>query len=767
MEQRPLPPPTLPAGAPGLLVARLTGVRSVLRRRLLMAVVLRSLWGAAAWAVVSLVLDYTCQLGGMARTLLLLLAAGSLLAAVVWSVRLVVWQIPSLAALARLAEQRYPACDGCLVNAVEWNLPAAELQQLGERTGASVEMLLATVAQGEQWAQHLPWDELLDDRWSRRQTWGLVATVAVGVAVVIAGARNESATLWARRAFLVDHRPYPRQVRIEVEGVRDGELVWARGTSGQVRFRLQRADGQLPSPPQVTFWPRRSHTLTTVTRGPAPEYQLTVRDVLEPFLLRIRADDASADVRLRLADPPALRSWTLRVEPPRYTGEEPRELLAGQGPFRVLRGSRLTLAGTVSKPLMQAHLLAGTHRLPLQVEGGRAADGGSRFRGQVEADQWGEGMLSLTVRDTDGLDFPRAPAVRLEPLDDRPPEVAVTWRGASRLIVATGQLSHAVRLSDDFAVTQVQLRARVADAAGVELHPWSSLESEFPANTLPTRNGELAGRIDVRPLQLAPGMVLSLAWEVRDNCAVGGPHTSLSAERTWSVVSAEELRSDWLRREKEQRQQLEQLLADWEQWRLALPEAVPVEKPAGTELARGGTGAGELDERLERARKQLVSLTESVADRRRELVMVWEEVGHSGLEASRGPLVERLETRIIPPLQEVVDELLPALARRVRSWRDSLTSPMAATAGRTACLAQADEIAARLRTVIRELARIEGLQEAVRLVEELRDEQQEIMLNTQEIRRRRVAEILEAPAAGAPPAAPSPPRPAPPRPLMP
>jgi hypothetical protein len=50
-----------------------------------------------------------------------------------------------------------------------------------------------------------------------------------------------------------------------------------------------------------------------------------------------------------------------------------------------------------------------------------------------------------------------------------------------------------------------------------------------------------------------------------------------------------------------------------------------------------------------------------------------------------------------------------------------------------------------LREVVRELARAEGFQEAVRLVEELQDGQRAVLAETLEAERRRVRELLERP----------------------
>src|SRR5205814_9528029 len=70
--------------------------------------------------------------------------------------------------------------------------------------------------------------------------------------------------------------------------------------------------------------------------------------------------------------------------------------------------------------------------------------------------------------------------------------------------------------------------------------------------------------IELAPLKIPTGTGLSFRFEAADNDDISGPNTGRSSEFLVRIVTEEELRTDLLRREKEQRQEFERLLKNQE-----------------------------------------------------------------------------------------------------------------------------------------------------------------------------------------------------------
>lgn len=743
-------PPLLDGAFASPLTQRLANLRRAFRWRVVLAKSWRAAMIMLGLFVADFLLDYLLSLARPLRILLGLLLSVSV--AVVWyrALRAIIAETPSVSRLAHRVERHFPALRGLLVNAVEWDgqqVPA----------GTSQELVAATQRRAESAAAGLSFREILDRDWTRRQWLAAGIVGFLGCALAIAAYASPTARIWGKRNLAWEEIDYPRRTRIEFEGLRDREIVVARGGEFRVRMRVARnetpplssvAASELAvlesDPPRLEFEPRRSHALTPLARGPESRYELHVRDILEPFQFRVAADDArTAWIPVRTVDPPSLADLRLQVVEPTYTGGATVTLTAGQGPYRVLRGSRLRIAGRMKQPIVQAWALTGKTRAALSVD----STDPRQFHGELSPHEWSDGWVSLSVADRLGLDFARAPAFRVELLDDTPPRVAARWTGASRLVAGSARLSASVEVEDDRAVSAVRLLARITDSQGDEVRPWTPVDvalkessagptirasiaapqARLAATTSPTTapgiRRAFSADVSLATLDVPAGAVLTLVWEATDNDTVSGPKQGRSTERPWSVVEPGELRDDWLRREKEQRQQLEQLRLDCEEWRKLLDES-------------------RADDRAQRVR-EFGRLRESLSDRAEELDLVRTEIAHSGLETMNSPLLERFAQRIMAPLVRARDQ---ESVRVERLARDAFDAGAEGTANPLELAQAQDALDRSLREVIRELSRAEGFQEAVRLIEDLRSGQRELLFETLEAQRRRVRQLLDGEA---------------------
>ena len=211
------------------------------------------------------------------------------------------------------------------------------------------------------------------------------------------------------------------------------------------------------------------------------------------------------------------------------------------------------------------------------------------------------------------------------------------------------------------------------------------------------------------------------------------------------VVTEEELRTDLLRREKEQRQEFERLLKNQEE---LLTDCRALQ--AGIRGAAALTPQQKDQLMQYQKRQKLVGQnTGAIAERLASIVI---EVQNNRLEEAGGKLQARLTDDIIAPMQEVAEALVPAAVQLL----DRTRRQAAETAPRDQALADtiADQqvIVEKMQEILRHMVKSEGFQEAVNLLYEIQKAQSDVHLETNKERQERIKRILEGDPAPKPPA---------------
>ncbi|MFO0905151.1 MAG: hypothetical protein U0939_19245 [Pirellulales bacterium] len=701
------------------------------------AVARRERWHIAGWfatralgeslllVLLDVVADYFLDLPWTARRGAAALVAVIWLAMLAWTGRRAAARVRSIAQLAVAAEQQFPTLRGVLRSALAWRNGDAA----GDG-GVSRDLIEATRREAARRAQEVDFHPLLDPLAQSRELRRLGTTLAAAAALATWLAGTETGRTWCERNVLGRELDWPRSTQLAVEGLYDGRLRAARGGTATLGITVSRHDGRTAPTPEVRLRPPRSHSLLGVD-AQGGRFRFEARDVHEPFSIQFRAGDGRTGwIPVELVDSPRLTDVKLVATTPEYLGGERSELSSAEGLYRLPRGSRLELSALSTKRLASAAAITSAGEWPLELafespplvatdaaHSASEAPAKMRLRQSFTSAQLGDGLLTVRVLDEDGLTLPRPLTVRVEWRDDERPLVVARWRGAGRWIVPTTQIEWSVEAQDDHAVTQVAVLAKVQNERGAEVRTWTRL----PLNPAwPESDGgrpvvQYAARLDLSPLELEPGQTVTLATEALDNDGATGPKTGRSAERILRVVTPDELRGDWQRRDKEQRQLLEQAYRDW---RDVLDE---LDGPASTLTAESPEAA----RRLSAIRQTAASCLGPLGD-------VTDEMAASGLESPASPLVERRKTRIMEPLRSATRDpaALDAAPNRIDAARER-------------------RLLAQLQSVLRELSRAEGFQEAVRLLEELATGQETVLRETLDLQRQRVREVLERKERGA------------------
>ncbi|NQU10472.1 hypothetical protein HQ590_06770, partial [bacterium] len=186
-------------------------------------------------------------------------------------------------------------------------------------------------------------------------------------------------------------------------------------------------------------------------------YRFELPGQTEPGTLRIAAGDARQQTRVRPLVRPDLAGLTARVEWPVYLGHDPVTRDVASGAVRVLPGSRIGLAGRVSRELAAVTM----DDVPLAVDGDQFTLAPRRVD---EPARW-----TLAWRDRFGL-AARSPFVlNVELEEDAGP--VVQWRDASGVVaILEDELFTAEAVAeDDYGVQQLNLawEALGNESAGV------------------------------------------------------------------------------------------------------------------------------------------------------------------------------------------------------------------------------------------------------------------------------------------------------------
>jgi hypothetical protein len=718
---------------PASIAQRLQALRSSITIWFVIDGLWRVLLSALAIFAVDLLLDWVFKLDRTSRSVLWVMMIGAI-AMVAWR-KLLVPLTSSINddALLLEVERKHKELGESVISAAQF----ARISDL-DRLGVSRSMVAATIDRGVSEANRIAFQEVLNGQrfWTNvfLLVVALVLTGGLGVGIAMGGPLQ----IWANRNLMLGDARWPQETELEIVGVKDGVIRLPRGENWTQLVRVVN-DSKVPDSVFIDFYPSRGRPSQTAKKLPDNDFEVTFTNVIEEFEFRARGGDAVTDpVQVKLVEPPAPKDLKLTVRAPKYAKEMIEELPAGKGPYYVLKGSTLIIKGKANKPLSKAELVIerggadlSPVRMPLTLK-----KGGSDFSGELGPEQLEAGKYILELTDEGGLKSKRPTSFAVNLKNDREPRFAAPRvHGVSGMVIGKARIPYAAKITDDFAVTKVVLaykwRGESSDAGDQGTTEPGSL-----AGTLPSDSVDLSDVFDMEKLNLQPGSTLTLVIEATDNDDVSGPNVGKSPEFAIRVVTEEQLRSDILRREKEQRQEFERLLKN--------QEDLLVDVKA---LAAGAGDAADFtdEQRLTlmgiQKRQNLVGTNVSGVATIFDAITI--EVLNNRLEEPGGTLEKHLRDEIIAPMRKIVDkEVVGTVLALDRSRRVAQNA-----ADRTQALKDAQtrqqEIVDTMNEILKHMAKAEGFQEAINLLYALDKEQKGVMVLTEEERAARIKKLLE------------------------
>jgi hypothetical protein len=290
------------------------------------------------------------------------------------------------------------------------------------------------------------------------------------------------------------------------------------------------------------------------------------------------------------------------------------------------------------------------------------------------------------------------------------------------------------RITDDYVVTDVRMEyAWQGDAdAQAGRTPLPEL-AELLANR-PPGLADIVG-FDLEPLKIPIGATMTFTMAAEDNDNVSGPNVGHSTEFLVRVVSEEQLRTDLLRREKEQRQEFEQLLKSQED--LITDTRALEASLSGAEQI--GPDQKQTLMQIQRRQKVIATNTKTISDRLAEVIT---EIRNNRLEEVDGPLQQRLVEQIIIPMNEISEQHVPEAVRRLDASRRLADEGQQRDVELGNAVRQQEAVAAAMREILLHMVKTEGYQEAVNLLYEIEKMQKGVLDLTAKEMQERIERIL-------------------------
>jgi len=746
------PSTTLSAHANGLK-AKLRQLRRALVRWMLAEGLARIVLLVAAACLLDFLIDRNLRMDSAQRlVMLVLVAAGFLWACWRFVVRPLASPI-SDDALCLEIERRSPGTGEKLISAIEF-----ARMDWSRHENVSLAMVDQTVRDGEALGRDFPEHSVLrGERFRFNKIVLLLAGLGLVAAVGYGLLRPASSlAIWFNRNVLLGHAQWPQDHNLFLVGSEGGSLAIPKGDDWPLTARVIDGFVSLPKSVKIEYRTERGVRVETMEDvGEGREFRVTLPSVSEAFECRVVTDRFTSEwVAAVLLQRPEVEEVELTVRPPSYTGREPEKLPPGSGPYSLLDGSSLEIAGRASKPLASAVLVAGETRLPLPLVGDDA------FNGLVPSGNIVSGTYRIEIEDTESLLLPdksepsglgaREPArfkVRVRP--DDPPTVTAAIEGVSGLVVANARVPYLARAVDDYAVKNVRVEYGWKEDSGESEEKTGQVEPAGEPLESAVDRVAYASALELDPLAIPVNSRLSFRITAEDNDTVNGPKKGESNRLLLRVVSEGDLRADLLRREKEQRQLLEELLKK--------QDALLTDCQAAQAEVRGAeTLASEnrdLLVRLQKRQKQLGASLLPLVERMTGLVA---EMENNRLEDAQGVLRERILEYVVKPLNEAYENLSPLAVIALDNARRAVDGWEARHAHLNETVGLQQQMMARMREAMVHMVRNEDFQIAVNLLYEIQKSQRELMTLTESEKEARIREILEKEAGTTPENGPAP-----------
>ncbi len=588
------------------------------------------------------------------------------------------------------------------------------------RVSNSPELVSAAIHQGIEQSRSVDFSSVLNRRAGQKNWLRLIAGVLAFVFLVVGIFGTVFLQTWFRRNLMLSADLWPRATQLLIVGAEEGEIIVPRGIDHRQLVqiletsRIQNVVVDLEIDAGVT---RNIQRMKPTGKLDGREHAFVFNSIASDCRIRaIGGDDTTGWVALKLVEPPAVSELRLDALLPKWTGRE-TESFSGNGPHSILSGSGLRVGITANKTLQSAELVRGEQITPLNM-----VDAENRLF-QVEIGREGEtesvsgGTWAIRLVDERGLGNVRDSSFEVRIRDNEKPSVRSRLLGISGLVVPTAYVPIEWGATDDYGIATVVFDTKWQDES-VAIGERKIPVAGFVGGPILAEIPENVTVMELEPLGLQPGMTLRFRQAATDY-AQPTSATGESREFLLKIVTEEELLSDLLRREIEQRGVFQQAYDRQLELNSQLLQAVA--SPGSDENT-----ARELETRLlglYRAQRTIGTSIVAVASRFDEFLV---EVANNRLDEhtkadNPGQTIQgRFENEIIRPIRDLDDKLVNDSARGMETARRSIAQPAELAKAVRETSATQEQILDAMRIILSAMQSSENFQEAVNRLLEIR-----------------------------------------------
>ncbi len=356
--------------------------------------------------------------------------------------------------IAMRIEERWPGLNDRLASTIQF----LHLDPGDDRHGSKA-MREATVREAVKEAETIDFRQVIEPKPVIRAL-GAASAALVGAAALLLAAPLSSRIAITRLFVPFGATAWPQQTHLILDD-RETMRTVARGDSFTLSVHVRPGD-KIPESARATYrfadGEEAGEPLRSIAGG---EFRGRIESVNQPFHFTVTAGDDKTSIRdvpVAVVPPPTLKSLTLRLFAPAYTGLPAQVLAAGLTQFRALEGTRLELEGIANKPLAHAAL-----RMGESAKGGELAFDETRTRFKTSLTVKDNFTFWFDLKDTEG--FQNRDAVRYEVrgFADEAPRVVIEEPKNDRDVPADAMIPVRVVLEDDYGLHAAALELPARD----------------------------------------------------------------------------------------------------------------------------------------------------------------------------------------------------------------------------------------------------------------------------------------------------------------
>jgi hypothetical protein len=456
--------------------------------------------------------------------------------------------VPGEDPLAIAVERRFPELGDRLISALQL---ARETDP--ERYGMSPQLVEDAIEEAIEPATKVRFSEILAT--ARIGRHALLGVLALALLTGGAIASPENASIWFRRNVLLGTVRWPQKTYLEVDPERFPNRV-ARIVRGEDIVVTARSVGEI-HPDRVTIIYRDdagdSGKATMKADVENHIYRFEFKEVGFPLSFHLEGgDEETEEYRIELMEAPEVAELEIRVGFPAYAEREAVIVDLSQGDPEMLRGGKVMLRGTSTKPLKGAELVIGEGDEQIVTA---TITGPTSFEVEFQPEE--TLLAGIRLLDADGLSNPSlAPRFLVRVVEDRAPRVRLLKRGIGTMVVEGALFPYTVRVRDDVRAMTGRIAVKKTSVDGAAPVPQAIALAD---DSLGVPETDVIGTIEISSLNVGPGTFLTFNAFVLDN-AQPDAHEGKSDPLSLKVVTLEELLQDLLRRQHQLRQRFEDLI---------------------------------------------------------------------------------------------------------------------------------------------------------------------------------------------------------------